>query len=321
MDKALNTLYHRIGGMEACQRLSELFHERVATDPVLKEIFPNNLAPAIERLALFLAEQLGGPSEYTAKRGKQSLLCRHAHLPLGAEEAEAWLKAMSLALLEAEIAEPERLLLNTYFTETAKTVSDPLLPFYRLPLGELQALLEKKPVLATVNEHGRTLLGEACGRWDSARVKILLEYGADVIVKDRLNHDPLSRATGGKPLQPENEGCAVVELLLQQGADVNGRSGVGQMTPLHGTARRGTVALAKVLLAWGAEREAKDTKGETPLRRAVNCGQEGMVRLLLAYRADPLTRDKQGRTPLDAARHERIREALQDAAVHFGEAL
>jgi ankyrin repeat protein len=111
----------------------------------------------------------------------------------------------------------------------------------------------------------------------------------------------------------EAEGCVVVQLLLAYGANVNSRCGVGQMTPLHMAARRGTATIAEVLLTSGAEVEAMDTKGETPLRRAVNCGQEGVVRVLLAHGANPLHPDNQGRTPLESARPEAIRELLQDA--------
>ncbi len=308
VDRALNTLYEKIGGMEACRWISERFHDRIAGDPVLRAIFPKDLARTTEHLALFLAERLGGPADYTATRGKQSLICRHAHLRIGPAEVERWLGHMFATMEEVGLSETARQLLRDYFTKTAPTLSDPFHTFYRMPLDQLRALLEQNPALAAASDAGRSLLSEAAGRWDLPRVQMLLEHGANVHVPE-----PLYRAANARAPGREGEGRAVVELLLRHGADVNGRSGVGRMTPLHMAARRGTVAIAEVLLASGAEIEAKDTKGETPLRRAVNCCQEGVVRLLLAHGADPLSPDRQGRTALDAARRERIREALCEA--------
>lgn len=309
MAKALDTLYETIGGMETCRRISELFHDRIAGDPHLNAVFSKNIATQTDRLALFLAERLGGPKEYTARRGKTSLVCRHAHVPIGTAESEAWVRQMFAAIDEAGIAEPARSLLRGYFSETAPTLTDPFLPNYRLPLDELEAALKNDPALATACDMGRSLLSDAAGRWDLPRVTLLLDHAGDA----RFGPDPLYRATNGMAPKREAEGRAVVELLIRHGADVNGRRGIGSMTPLHMSARRGTAAIAEVLLDSGAEIEARDTNGETPLRRAVNCRQDSVVRLLLARGADPLTKDKKGCTPLDVARHGTIREALLEA--------
>ncbi|HZT41769.1 MAG TPA: ankyrin repeat domain-containing protein [Chthonomonadaceae bacterium] len=309
----LDALYEKIGGMQTCRQISELFHDRIAGDPVLRAVFPKNLAPTTEWLALFLAERLGGPADYRAKRGKQSLRCRHAHIPIGPKESERWLYHMFATIDQVGISDPARQTLRNYFTETAATLSDPFLSLYHLPLNELHVLLEQNPALATTSDIGRTLISAAAGEWDLPRVQLLLEHGADVHVKGALGHDPLYRAANALAPGRESEGRAVVELLIQHGANVNGRSGPGQMTALHMAARRGTVTIAEVLLTSGAEIEARDIKGETPLRRAVNCRQEGMVRLLLSHGADPLAQDNRGCTALAAARQERIREALQEA--------
>ena len=98
----LDTLYETIGGMQTCRRISELFHARIAQDPVLRDVFPKNLVPTTEWLALFLAERFGGPAEYRAKRGKQSLRCRHAHIQIGSAEAERWLGHM-FATIDDEV--------------------------------------------------------------------------------------------------------------------------------------------------------------------------------------------------------------------------
>lgn len=309
------SLDQHIGGRETCQRLSERFHVRISQDTVLKSLFPKNLSQLTEHFALFLIEWLGGPAEYTRKRGKQSLLCRHAHLPLGSAEAELWLGHMFAALEEVGIIEPARELLRDYFTETARTLSDPFLPLYNLPLDQLQTRLEENPDLATASDLGRTLLRDAARRWDLPRVQLLLNYHAEVNVKDQLGHDPLYHTVAALGPASEAEGRHVVALLIQHGADVNLQSGPGKSTPLHMAARRGHMAIAECLLAAGAKIEQNDSKGETPLRRAVNCAQIGMVHLLLSRGADPESQDKKGRTVLAAARQENIRQALHDAAL------
>ncbi|MCA1596180.1 MAG: ankyrin repeat domain-containing protein [Chloroflexi bacterium] len=310
MRNQIRSLYDQVGGMEGCRRLSERFHERVAANPVLSAVFPAALAPAVHRLALFIAEQTGGPAEYTARRGKQSLVCRHAHVPIASAEMDAWLREMSASMEECGIPADARTLLESYFSETAATVADPLLPYYSLPLPELQRILPNDPGLACPGASGRTLLSEAAGRWDVARVQMLIGYGGGVGTRDGMGHDALYRAVNALNPGREDDGRATVTLLIEHGADVNGTGGIGKMTPLHMAARRGNAAIAEILLDSGADIEAKDTGGETPLRRAVNCRQESVVRLLLSRGADPLNADKRGITPLDAARPGPIRDAL-----------
>lgn len=314
MSSHQTSLFERIGGMEACRRLSAGFHGRVAGNPVLAPMFPKDLARATEHLALYLAERLGGPADYTARRGKQSLRCRHAHLPIGSPEAHAWLELMLASVDAAEIAEPARQALHSFFIGAATELSDPLRDLYRLPLDELRPILARRPALATEADMGRTLLAEAAGRWDVPRVEALLAAGSGARTPDGLGHDALYRAANAQWPEREAEGRAVVGLLIEHGADVNAVGGPGRITALHAAARRGTIEIAAALLAGGADIEAQDAKGETALRRAVNCGKERMVRLLLAHGADPRSQDKRGRSVVDAARTEAVRAMLLAAA-------
>ncbi|MBI1746828.1 MAG: ankyrin repeat domain-containing protein [Acidobacteria bacterium] len=94
----------------------------------------------------------------------------------------------------------------------------------------------------------------------------------------------------------------VVDLLLTHGADVNIPSqNAMAVAPLHSAVARQQVTIAAVLLAKGAEVNARQAGGITPLHQAVQSGQLEMVKLLLHYGADPRAQADDGRTPLAMA--------------------
>jgi ankyrin repeat protein len=307
-DTSLTGMYEAVGGIEAFRRISQRFHRKIEADPLLRGFFLKNMEALEERLALYLAELTGGASDYTAARGKTSLFCRHAHLAIGTSEAERWLEHMSASIEEEGVGEETRQRLLTNLTDLAATLADPFVALYRIPIESLRHKLEEDPSLAVANDRGRNLMCAAAIAWDVSRMRLLLEFGADVDARDSGGHNPLYRVANGQGC--EEEGKAAVELLLKHGADVNRTTGVGGMTPLHMAARRGTTRVAEALLEAGADIEAQDKNGETPLRRAVNCGQERMVRMLLSRGANPRSTDKSGRTPIDAARSANVRNVL-----------
>src|SRR5882757_3868333 len=99
-DKSLAGVYEAVGGIEAFRRISKRFHHKVESDTKLKGLFPKNMTALEEKLALYLSERTGGDAVYSAARGKTSLICRHAHLAIGTDQAEAWLEHMEASLLE-----------------------------------------------------------------------------------------------------------------------------------------------------------------------------------------------------------------------------
>jgi ankyrin repeat protein len=266
-----------------------------------------------ERLALYLAELTGGAPDYSATRGKTSLICRHAQLAIEPIHAERWVEHMADSMKEEGVSEPTRNRLLMNLRSVADSLVDPFVQLYRLQIEDLRCRLQEDPSLAIANHHGRNLICAASMGWDVPRMRLLLEFGADVDARDGGGHNPLYGVANGRGL--DEDGRAAIELLIRHGADVNQVTGVGRMTPLHMSARRGTIAIAEALLDAGADIEAKDKKGETPLRRAVNCGHDRMARLLVARGANPQSKDSIGRSPIDAARSESMRNALRDSKV------
>ncbi len=92
-----------IGGEDGVDRLVEAFYRNMDLRPqarTIRAMHANDLGPTKAILKLYLREWLGGPAEYSARRGHPRLRQRHGHLPIGPAERDAWLGCMNAALDE-----------------------------------------------------------------------------------------------------------------------------------------------------------------------------------------------------------------------------
>lgn len=102
------TFYDAAGGEETFTRLIHRFYQGVATDPVLRPMYPEeDLGPAEERFRLFIIQYWGGPRTYSEQRGHPRLRMRHFPFRIGAVERDHWLMHMRAAI--DEIALPPHL--------------------------------------------------------------------------------------------------------------------------------------------------------------------------------------------------------------------
>ncbi len=93
------TFYQRVGGGETFRLLVERFYAGVATDDLLRPMYPeDDLGPAAERLRMFLEQYWGGPTTYSETRGHPRLRMRHAPFPVGPEARDRWLAHMRAAV-------------------------------------------------------------------------------------------------------------------------------------------------------------------------------------------------------------------------------
>lgn len=93
------TPYDDFGGEQFFVDLVADFYRGVATDPLLRPMYPEaDLGPAEERLRLFLMQYWGGPRTYSEQRGHPRLRMRHAPYPVDDAAKEAWLHHMRDAL-------------------------------------------------------------------------------------------------------------------------------------------------------------------------------------------------------------------------------
>ena len=115
------SVYELAGGEKTFKLLVERFYARVAEDPLLRSIYPEeDLSGATERLTLFLIQYWGGPATYNELRGHPRLRLRHQPFVIGQRERDAWLSHMTAALESLELGPAVRFALLDYF-ETAST--------------------------------------------------------------------------------------------------------------------------------------------------------------------------------------------------------
>ena len=116
----MTTFYEEIGGFETFRRIVAKFYEGVATDPVLRPLYPEeDLGPAEGRLLYFLVQYWGGPTTYLEERGHPRLRARHFPFPIGEAARDRWLFHMRAAIDASDAGPAERAELHEYMTLAA----------------------------------------------------------------------------------------------------------------------------------------------------------------------------------------------------------
>src|ERR1700687_712629 len=85
------TLYEWLGGLPVLDRLTERFYERVRDNAILAPIFAHMSVEHPKHVAAFLAEVLGGPTEYSASHGGHpNMIRRHLNRHLTQVQRREW---------------------------------------------------------------------------------------------------------------------------------------------------------------------------------------------------------------------------------------
>lgn len=133
------------------------------------------------------------------------------------------------------------------------------------------------------NVHGQTALHQACQLLNLELVRLLVDKGADVNVKDKVNRTPLCQtlaAAGPRDgyrmirsrrsiEHPEARRAELVQFLLQSGSCLNQNSYSGDKSIFATAIENGRVGLNKILIQHMAKTEARMNK---PLIDAYNMG-------------------------------------------------
>ncbi len=117
------SFYDAIGGHATFTTLVERFYAGVATDPLLRPMYPGtDLGPAAGRLRMFLEQYWGGPTSYSDQRGHPRLRMRHAPFPVTYTARDHWLAHMRAAVDSIEIRDDLRRQLWSYLTMAADSM-------------------------------------------------------------------------------------------------------------------------------------------------------------------------------------------------------
>lgn len=91
--------YDEVGGAPTFRALVHEFYRRVAEDPLLRPMYPeDDLGPAEDRLRMFLEQYWGGPTTYSQQRGHPRLRMRHMPYRIDRDARDAWLDNMLAAI-------------------------------------------------------------------------------------------------------------------------------------------------------------------------------------------------------------------------------
>ena len=129
-------------------------------------------------------------------------------------------------------------------------------------------------------KNGQTPLFIACAAGNAAEAAALLDHKADPKTPDASGRRPLDVAVAtGQP--------ALVKRVLEAGATPTEAGTTDKRSALHQAAARGWLDIAKMLLAAGADRSARDSQGRTPMDLAVRYGNRRVADALRGTSAPP----------------------------------
>jgi hemoglobin len=115
-------VFQRVGGMDAFTSLVEAFYARVEHDELLRPMYPEDLEPGKQHLAMFLAQYWGGGDVYSSQRGHPRLRMRHAAFPVTPEAAMRWAELMTDAVRELRFPSDVEALLLDYVVRATPTL-------------------------------------------------------------------------------------------------------------------------------------------------------------------------------------------------------
>ena len=117
------SLYEQMGGRKTFENLVSHFYALVATDPILRPMYPDDdFKGAAERLLMFLEQYWGGPNNYSQLRGHPRLRMRHAQFKIGEKERDVWLSHMKSAVDSLEMDNEMREQLWNYLVMAANSM-------------------------------------------------------------------------------------------------------------------------------------------------------------------------------------------------------
>jgi hemoglobin len=99
VERDTTNYYEEFGGESFFADLVSQFYAQVATNEILRPMYPeSDMKGAARRLQLFLEQYWGGPTTYQEERGHPRLRMRHAGFHINPAAHDAWLDCMRKAV-------------------------------------------------------------------------------------------------------------------------------------------------------------------------------------------------------------------------------
>jgi len=116
------TVHEYVGGDDFFIELVARFYAGVEADPLLRPMYPDDLADSQAHLAGFLIQFWGGPQTYSEQRGHPRLRMRHFPFAIADAEAAAWYAHMAAAVDSMSLDDVVRPVLLEYFARAANAM-------------------------------------------------------------------------------------------------------------------------------------------------------------------------------------------------------
>jgi hemoglobin len=117
---AAGNFWAEVGGRATFEKLVRAFYAGVATDDILRPMYPeDDLEGAIQRLTGFLEQYWGGPGKYSEERGHPRLRIRHQPFKINPAARDRWLLHMRAAVDSLELPPLQDAMLWGYLDRAA----------------------------------------------------------------------------------------------------------------------------------------------------------------------------------------------------------
>ena len=148
-------------------------------------------------------------------------------------------------------------------------------------------------------------------------IKTLIEKGEDINAEFKVRSGKYSALSYSISMMQVKHDPDIPMELIKRGADIHKTSSVeyqaDKMTPLHVlamSANKNVKQLYNMLIKKGAQIETKDGEGNTALHLAAGSNNIAMVKLLLASGANKQAKNESEETPYDKAYNTKVKELL-----------
>ena len=308
-----------LGGESGCLEFARDFYARVATDEVLKPLFPGkSFRCATEEFSAFLIQFLDGDPDQTQYRWWLSLRESHARFEISARQRMAWLRHMR-ETIRSKVGDPDlQHALEQFFGVTSAYLvggeeAAPEHPELYDRWCRQRALDQLIQELVNGSDSEAIALARRFALQPAVFVGILARMMRTARVQpidfvlESINHErDLAKAMfSGRTLLHFAAGNAclpVVRLILSLGVDPDVPDRGGH-TPLYRAAGSpfpvdGPSVVRELVQAGASIDHGGGVNRSTPLHEAARHGRFEIAEMLLKLGANPEVRDKNGFTPL-----------------------